>query len=69
MDSTTDIPGQSASTEKRARRGRTTGGIILVALGALFLLRNFYPWFRFEDFWPVILIVIGGILLLRSRGG
>ncbi len=43
------------------------GGVVLILLGALFLLRNIYPWFRFEDYWPVILIAIGVVLLWRSR--
>ncbi len=59
-------------TERRrlrraSRRGRGTGGIALIVLGALLLLHNFYPWFRFEDYWPVILIVIGIALIARSR--
>lgn len=52
-----------------ARRGRIMGGVILVVLGTLFLLRNLYPWFRFEDYWPVILIAIGLVLLWKSRTG
>ena len=45
------------------------GGVILVVLGILFLLRNLYPWFQFEDYWPVILIAIGVVLLWKSRRG
>ena len=53
--------------EQDARRGRIMGGVVLVVLGVLFLLRNIYPWFRFEDYWPVILIAIGFVLIMRSR--
>lgn len=49
------------------RRGRNLSGLILITLGVLFLLRNFYPWFRFEDYWPVILIVIGIAMMVRPR--
>ncbi len=49
------------------RRGRIMGGVVLIVLGAMFLLRNLYPWFRFEDYWPVILIAIGFVLLWKSR--
>ncbi len=53
--------------ERAALRGRIMGGVVLVTLGVLFLLRNIYPWFRFEDYWPVILIAIGFVLIWRSR--
>ncbi len=60
-------PAPPASGATNSRRGRIMGGVVLILLGALFLLRNFYPWFRFEDYWPVILIAIGVVLLWRSR--
>jgi drug/metabolite transporter (DMT)-like permease len=43
------------------------GGLVLVVLGLLFLGNNILPDFRFGDYWPVILIVIGGALLWKSR--
>jgi hypothetical protein len=36
------------------------GPLLLIVIGALFLLNNMYPGvFRFSKMWPVILIVIG----------
>ena len=36
------------------------GPLLLIVLGVLFLLNNFYPGvYRFSRMWPVILIVIG----------
>jgi uncharacterized membrane protein HdeD (DUF308 family) len=68
METPTEHPEVTQSDSSRNdRKGRVTGGIILVVLGVLFLLQNFFPWFRFEQFWPVILIVIGLVLLFRSR--
>jgi cell wall-active antibiotic response 4TMS protein YvqF len=49
-------------------RNRPVGPIILIALGALFLLNNF-DWFPFHfiwRLWPLILIGVG-ILLFRNR--
>jgi hypothetical protein len=43
------------------------GGITLVVLGILFLLGKLMPDFRFEDYWPVILIAIGAAMLLTRR--
>jgi len=44
-------------------------GLILVAIGVLFLLANLdlLGWLRWARFWPLILIVIGLLLLLRRR--
>jgi len=50
----------------RNKRG-SLGGIILIIIGTLFLLDNFFPRFDFGDFWPLILIAIGAGLLLRSK--
>jgi|GEM_PF-187201 len=55
-----------------AYRGRPRGlwaGIILIALGAYFLLTNvgLLRGFRWDLFWPVVLIAIGLLVLLRRR--
>jgi hypothetical protein len=50
---------------------RPVGPIILIAVGALFLLNNFgfFDFFRVRQiFWPLVLIVIG-VLMLRNRVG
>jgi phage shock protein C len=56
---------------ERRWRGAGTGsrnavGIILVILGIMFFMDlNFY-WFRFGEFWPIILIGLGVFLLIKS---
>jgi hypothetical protein len=56
------------STPKCHRdRGSLIGGLVLVVMGLLFLASNLFPDFRFHDYWPVILIVIGAGLLWKSR--
>jgi hypothetical protein len=55
---------------KPTRRHDTSnliGGIILIALGLLFLLGKLLPDFSFSDYWPVLLIVIGAGLLWKAR--
>jgi hypothetical protein len=49
-------------------KNRPVGPIILIALGALFLLNNFswFPFYRIGRLWPLILIGVG-ILLFRNR--
>ena len=50
--------------------GRPVGPIILIVVGALFLLNNFdlFPFYRIERFWPLVLIAVG-ILMFRNRLG
>ncbi len=46
------------------------GGLVLIVLGVIFLLDqlDFIPdWFSFEQFWPVILVIIGLGLIFRSN--
>jgi phage shock protein C len=64
MDSTTPSP--TPPPQKRDQGG-LIGGLVLIVLGLLFLANNLIPDFRFGDYWPVILIVIGGVLLWKSR--
>lgn len=49
-------------------KDRPVGPIILIVVGSLFLLNNFdfFPFFKLDRFWPVILIAIG-VLMFRRR--
>lgn len=58
----------TAGKENEAKR-RKILGIILVALGAYFLLERFIPFFNMHTWWPAILIIIGAALLFKSIGG
>jgi len=44
---------------KRVTRGGLIVGLILISLGVIFLLDNFFPGFGFGRIWPVIIIVWG----------
>ena len=41
-------------------------GMMLIILGLIFLLEEFFPELDFEDFWPVLLI-ISGIIMIFSE--
>jgi hypothetical protein len=46
----------------RSRSGMLTAGLILMGIGLLFLLNNFYEvsaWRLLARYWPVFLILIG----------
>jgi len=46
-----------------------TGGLIVLGIGVLFLLRNFGIIPDIGDMWPVILIIIGVALVVGSFKG
>lgn len=41
-------------------------GIILIVLGMVILTTHLVPWFRFHNFWPILLIV-GGIFIIEPN--
>jgi TM2 domain-containing membrane protein YozV len=51
-------------------KGRPVGPFLIIGIGILLLLHNFdwFPWWRIQQFWPVILIVVG-VLMFRNRLG
>jgi phage shock protein PspC (stress-responsive transcriptional regulator) len=42
-------------------------GIILIALGSIFLLNNLLDFNVLQKYWPVIMIIIGGSLLIPKK--
>lgn len=57
---------ETAPTQVDPSRGNLIAGIILVAVGAIFLVDRFIPRIYFDDLWPLLLI-IGGVLLLSNH--
>lgn len=57
----------AAFQQKQKSNTGSIVGIVLIVIGALFLLNNFIPRFNFGDFWPFILIAVGIGLLLNVR--
>ena len=52
------------------RSSRMVTGLLLVAIGALFLIENLTDWsYTFSDWWPALLVVIGLANLVRRRSG
>jgi phage shock protein C len=41
-------------------------GLILVGLGAILLMREYFFWFRMSDLWPILLVILGLFLVLRN---
>jgi phage shock protein PspC (stress-responsive transcriptional regulator) len=52
--------------KKQKDNGSLWGGLILIALGVMFLIDRFVPNVDFGDLWPLILVVVGVILISKS---
>lgn len=57
---------QTAPPPSEPSRGHILAGIALIVIGVLFLADNLFPRIDLADYWPAILIVLGGAILLRS---
>jgi phage shock protein C len=51
---------------KSENRNGLIGGIVLISLGMIFLANRFIPNIHFGDLWPLVLVVIGGVLIATS---
>jgi len=51
---------------KPENRNGLIGGILLIALGLIFLANRFIPNIHFGDLWPLILVLLGGVLIATS---
>jgi TM2 domain-containing membrane protein YozV len=51
-------------------KGKPVGPALIIFIGVLLLLHNFdwFPWWRIQQFWPLILIALG-IFMFRNRLG
>jgi phage shock protein PspC (stress-responsive transcriptional regulator) len=77
-DAAGDAPGRArAGGEAGEETGRCTSrpgggywvfGLILVALGTLLLLRNFFPLFQLGKYWPVLIILLGALVIACGLG-
>ncbi|HEX8378104.1 MAG TPA: PspC domain-containing protein [Pedobacter sp.] len=58
------------AAKKKDNSGRLIPGLILICIGLYFLLAEFHilpHWFSIFKLWPVILIIAGITILIRSR--
>ena len=59
-------PKQTEESAKELKKHNLFGGIILIALGVIFLTENFLPVYRLNKFWPLVLIIIGIAVLWKA---
>jgi phage shock protein C len=63
-------PGEEGQSVGDMPLGRATvAGVILVVFGGLLLLGNFglLAWWSWTRLWPLLLILVGALLLMRGR--
>jgi phage shock protein C len=51
---------------KKENKNGLIGGVVLIALGLIFLANRFIPNINFGDLWPLVLVVLGGVLIATS---
>ncbi|MGE5392674.1 MAG: PspC domain-containing protein [Candidatus Saccharibacteria bacterium] len=56
-------PAANTDDRDRWRRRGILPGVILVALGLIFLVSNFVPQYDMGKLWPILLVVVGVALL------
>ncbi|KAF0199721.1 MAG: putative stress-responsive transcriptional regulator [Bacteroidetes bacterium] len=65
-------PGFTSGPDIATRRkfeGSLIGGVVLILIGSFFLAERFIPQIRFGDFWPLLLVVVGLVLIFNSLPG
>ena len=60
-DTPSHTKGVYANQNKTSRS--LIGGVILIFLGLLFLFDNLTPWYNLRDFWPLVLIFAGAVVM------
>ena len=71
MDSSTDTSEPVTPPQvypSKGSNGALIAGLVLIAIGALFLVNRFMPYFHFHfrDFWPLLLVIAGIVLIYSS---
>jgi phage shock protein C len=60
---------RAARREARGRNGRTgtlVVGVLLILVGAWYLVREFLPSIDFDWFWPLVLVAVGVVVLVLA---
>lgn len=46
--------------------GSLIAGLVMILIGSFFLFERFIPSINFSDFWPLLLVLIGIIMIFRG---
>ncbi len=53
---------------KSKESGKIWSGVMFIILGIIFLINEFFPEIDVEDWWPLLLIITGIIIIYDARG-
>jgi len=48
---------------KNNETGKLWSGIMFIIVGFILLINEFFPQIDFEDFWPILLIITGLVII------
>lgn len=57
---------ETSQLKQEPSKGKVIAGIVLIVLGVVFLFENIWPIFDFENFFPLILVGIGIVILWNA---
>ena len=58
---------QPKDMKEKSNRNLQTAGIIILGLGLLFIIDKYFSIKNLIEFWPFLLILIGFLLIWRSK--
>lgn len=63
-------PGESDEPQQKDK-GVFIVGIVLTVMGVLLLMNNYLPfsWLSFSRLWPLLIIFVGIVIILKGSGG
>ncbi len=61
----------TSADEKKKRLTSITSGVMVIFIGLIFLINNFFPINWVWKLWPLILVIIGVVMVMKasSKGG
>ncbi|MEE9553031.1 MAG: PspC domain-containing protein [candidate division Zixibacteria bacterium] len=70
-DAGTDLSESDESEDQHKDKGVFLVGVVLTLLGVLLLMNNYLPfsWLSFSRLWPLLIIFIGIMIILKGTGG
>lgn len=65
LDSDAESKTDNIFDKKTAKSSKTglIAGIILIFVGLIFLADRLMPWYNITDFWPLLLVVVGVLMI------
>jgi len=65
LDNTVDEASNEIVADKKKKKSNSglAVGIVLIFIGLLFLVDRLMPWYNITDFWPLLLVIVGVLMI------